>query len=346
MSSHNLPLSTCPAFRVETIRLLAETVHDALSAAVVQARSGGQRIDARGNRFDLPGSCLWACSYGMPLRLRFPDGRAWRVQFRRGGAGAVYTQRKVLHVDASCSTVHASTSEVDFGADYVQVVWRVTPELLVQKLAALTGSAIVQRLDISPVLPLGTPQAQAMLHTLDALLTLSETPARALARIMATELESAMLVGLLFSAQHQYRELLDRAAPTAAPWQVSRAEAFIAAHWDKPIQIEDIVAATGASARSVFRAFRQSRGCTPGQFVKQIRLQHARRLLRDTAQNLSVTEVALLCGFADLSGFSKEFARVFGTPPSYERREKSLVSSGPNKTPQRATSPKRPPRYN
>lgn len=328
MSADTLPLGAHPSFRVGTISQVAETVHNKLSATVVQAGGGRQRLDARGNVFDLPASSLWACSYGMPLRLRFPEGQPFRIQFRRRGAGEVRIQRNALAVDAAQSVIYAGGAEVDFGEDFEQVVWRAPPNLLVRKLAALTGSAVVKRLEIAPVLPLGTPQAQAMLRTLDALLMLSEAGTAAATKIMAGELENALLVGLLFSTQHNYRELLDRSAPAAAPWQVYRAESFMEANWDQSIRLEDIVAATGASARSLFRAFRQSRGYTPWQFLKQVRLLHAKRLLQDTEQDLSVTEIGLMCGFADLSSFSKEFSCAFGMPPSHERRRRANRQKG------------------
>ena len=98
-------------------------------------------------------------------------------------------------------------------------------------------------------------------------------------------------------------------------------------NWDKPITLEDIVTASGASARSVFRAFRQSRGYTPLQFRKHIRLLRAKQLLHDESAALSVTEVALICGFPDLSRFSKDFSRAFGVAPSTVlRKSKDLLA--------------------
>ena len=108
-----------------------------------------------------------------------------------------------------------------------------------------------------------------------------------------------------------------------------RAERYIEAHWDEPITIEDMVSATGASARSIFRAFKKSRGYSPFQFVKELRLQQARRMLDSDASDLTVTEVAVTCGFENLSRFSKDFSRAFGEPPSAVRNRRRGDSPRP-----------------
>jgi transposase-like protein len=106
------------------------------------------------------------------------------------------------------------------------------------------------------------------MQILESLLGVANAGPAAAADLIRAELESAFLASLLCAARHNYSDLLDRGGPAAAPWQVRRAESFIEANWDAPITLEDIVSATGASARSVFRAFRQSRGYTPLQFKK------------------------------------------------------------------------------
>ena len=161
-----------------------------------------------------------------------------------------------------------------------------------------------------------TPQSSALRQILEALLQSIDLSAAGAMRLVLPELENALLVSLLCTAQHTYRDLLDRPTAGAAPWQVHRVESYIEANWDQPLTLENIVSATGASARSIFRAFKQSRCYTPFQFAKQLRLQRAERLLRCSDPPLNVTEVPVACGFADLSRFSKDFSSAFGEPPS------------------------------
>ena len=111
-------------------------------------------------------------------------------------------------------------------------------------------------------------------------------------------------------------QLLERQPPSIAPWQVRRVEDYIAANWDQPIGVEDLAAATGASVRSIFRTFKQCRGYSPMEFVKQVRLRRAHEMLTCGDTTTSVTDVAFACGFGDLGRFSKDYRARFGALPS------------------------------
>lgn len=101
-----------------------------------------------------------------------------------------------------------------------------------------------------------------------------------------------------------------------AECNVCRIEAWIEAHLDRDIGIDDLAAAAGTSGRSVQIAFRRLRGCTPLQAVQRRRLEHARRLHEAAALQTSVTSTALDCGFSHLGRFSRAYHTVFGEKPS------------------------------
>lgn len=109
---------------------------------------------------------------------------------------------------------------------------------------------------------------------------------------------------------------LRRRPAAIAPWQVRRAEKYIEANWHRPIDAQDLAAATGASERSLFRAFRQARGYSPMEFVKRLRLRQAQRMLKFPEAATTVTTVALACGFGDLGRFSRDYRASFGELPS------------------------------
>jgi len=312
----DLPLSTHPDFRIRSVDSLADNLHARFLAAITGGAKTREPIDARGNRFVLPSTVLWSCSYSRPLRLKFPESQLLRVQFQRRGAGVTRAGREVIAVTEKQACVFAGEAEVDFPEDYVQLAWRVPLDTLERKLVALTGNPLARPLQFAPVMELLRPQSRAMLQLLESLLGLIDAGSTEPAGLLQSELESALLVAFLCSAESNFRQLLERRSPAAAPWQVRRAESFMEANWDKPFNLEALAAATGASARSLFRTFRHSRGCTPRRFLKQVRLQRARQLLLDPGSNLSVTDVALVCGFSDLSRFSKDFSRAFGMSPS------------------------------
>jgi len=67
-------------------------------------------------------------------------------------------------------------------------------------------------------------------------------------------------------------------------------------------------------SRSFSRYFR----CTLGEYVRSVRVEKSLRLM--SRRNLSLTEIATTCGFADQSHFTRSFKRIMGVTPSSYRK--------------------------
>jgi transcriptional regulator GlxA family with amidase domain len=93
-------------------------------------------------------------------------------------------------------------------------------------------------------------------------------------------------------------------------------EEYIEANWKQPLNIESLAAVTGGSARSIFKAFKETRGVSPMAFVKSVRLKHARALLQAKDETISVIDVAFQCGFLNPGHFARDYRRAFGELPS------------------------------
>jgi AraC-like DNA-binding protein len=63
----------------------------------------------------------------------------------------------------------------------------------------------------------------------------------------------------------------------------------------------------------VSRQFHQHFGCTLSEYVRHSRVARAQELLRHSA--LEISDIALVCGFADQSHFTNAFRRMTGRPP-------------------------------
>ena len=133
---------------------------------------------------------------------------------------------------------------------------------------------------------------------------------------VGSHLDATMMALMLASFRHRFSERYDRAAEPCAPYYVHRAEDYIRTHLREPISIEDLVAASDVSVRSLFNGFRRFRGLAPMAYVKALRLELARdELHRADPATRSVTEVALACGFTHMSKFARDFAARFGERP-------------------------------
>ena len=124
------------------------------------------------------------------------------------------------------------------------------------------------------------------------------------------------LVSLLALAAHP-----SAAASTARLSTVRKAEDFLIRHLTQPLTRSDLAEAVGASIRTISRGFREHHGVSPMAWLKARRLEAAQSELRDAVPGeVTVTEVALRCGFESLGRFAAEYRARFGETPSQTLR--------------------------
>lgn len=95
---------------------------------------------------------------------------------------------------------------------------------------------------------------------------------------------------------------------------------------ENPEPREALARLAKVSLRQLERLFRQHLGRSLGEHYLVLRLDQARDLLRQTS--LSVLEIALACGFASASHFSRSYGRRFGHPPRSERLQQRPAAQG------------------
>lgn len=93
---------------------------------------------------------------------------------------------------------------------------------------------------------------------------------------------------------------------------------YIRKNIDKNITLEELAQVSGMSPRYFCRVFRNMTGRTPIDYVNYYRIETASQMLITTGE--SVTEIALNCGFNDMSYFSKTFKKFKGISPSKFRQ--------------------------
>ena len=97
-----------------------------------------------------------------------------------------------------------------------------------------------------------------------------------------------------------------------------QAALWLEANAAEPVGLEDAARQAGLSPFHFLRVFREVTGATPHQYLLRLRLARAAKLLSERA--LPITDVALECGFADLSNFVRTFRRAAGVSPSGFRK--------------------------
>ncbi len=96
--------------------------------------------------------------------------------------------------------------------------------------------------------------------------------------------------------------------------RINRAIDYITDNLAGDLRLESVARAAAFSPFHFHRVFRAMVGETLNQFVKRVRLERALYLLshRDTP---ALTDIALACGFASSSDFSRSFKQRYGVPP-------------------------------
>ncbi|WP_067518068.1 GlxA family transcriptional regulator [Endozoicomonas ascidiicola] len=93
---------------------------------------------------------------------------------------------------------------------------------------------------------------------------------------------------------------------------------FIHQHFANDISIEDLCRLSDLNSRTLNRRFREAARITPMAYVRQIRLDQARDLLKNT--NLGIAEIAVQAGFSDPDYFARLFKRDYQLTPTEFRR--------------------------
>ncbi len=113
------------------------------------------------------------------------------------------------------------------------------------------------------------------------------------------------------------------------------------ANFEEPLTAVELAKLAGLSLRQVQRMFQVSLETTPTKYYLQLRLRRARELLLQS--QMSITQIAISCGFQSTCHFSKSYRALYGRTPRSERQPqhspKSFSATPPPKAASRARVP-------
>ncbi|MFV8451141.1 AraC family transcriptional regulator [Vibrio campbellii] len=136
--------------------------------------------------------------------------------------------------------------------------------------------------------------------------------------VMLTSLMQQLVIALSRMYQDQSQEL------PQTTLALSRALVFIEQHFsDVGVNSDAIAKAAFISKRQLERLFRQFLDTSPNQYLRDVQLNYATKLLCEENER-SVQHIAELCGFSDSNYFSKCFKQKFQHSPRNYRKEHFL----------------------
>lgn len=111
---------------------------------------------------------------------------------------------------------------------------------------------------------------------------------------------------------------LDEAGPAPAGARIARAMGFARTRLAQPPSVAEMAAAAALSESAFHEAFRRGTGRSPSAWLRDLRLEKAASLLRETA--LPIAEIALRTGFSDQAALTRAMKRETGLTPGAMRR--------------------------
>ena len=93
---------------------------------------------------------------------------------------------------------------------------------------------------------------------------------------------------------------------------IRRVKNYIQTMYMQPLRVESIAQMVNLDRRYLSRVFKERVGCSIQEYIIEVRMEQAKMCLEN---GTTVAQAARLCGYDDVSNFSKMFKRRYGTSP-------------------------------
>ncbi|MBX5450784.1 AraC family transcriptional regulator [Thermogemmatispora sp.] len=205
---------------------------------------------------------------------------------------------------------------------YLSLTLRLTPSQVTEVL--LSAGYVPKRSSAHAVNV--SPLDERLLDAVVRLVRLLETPEEApiLMPLVTREIIYRLLVG------EQGRRLCHLVLQGGMPSAITSAVTYLRRHFAEPLRIEHLARELGMSVSSLHHHFKAVTGLSPLRYLKQLRLQEARRLMLN--EGLDATSAAFRVGYQDVSHFNRDYRGLFGLPPVRDvqrlRQELEALAAG------------------
>ena len=304
-------------------------VQDYLSSVLVphKLRSQGQPLDFRHYGASVHNLAFNYIEYGhldAPIDMNAVDlGDSYVIRLTLAGLCELRRNRRELTLEAGkfIAINPNGPAQTRMHGDYTHFTIKIPGQYLRQTIAVELGFA-----PSDPVLfdlaPVSLSDNHHGLMSLVRLIwgDLSSSHPQLMTLRTGLHLERALLSSILATFEHNYSSQLHARGKVLLPHYIRKTIKFIEQHASEPLDLPDLVAASGVSTRSLHSSFRRFLATSPMAYLRTHRLNLARRQLSRADENgRSVTDIAFECGFTHLSKFASDFRLRFGVLPSQVR---------------------------
>lgn len=143
---------------------------------------------------------------------------------------------------------------------------------------------------------------------------------------MPKSLAKAHVQNLLLRLLLDILSLTIRGTQHAYSSGVRKALQHLGKHYQNPVSLSQLAVQSGTSVSYLKSHFKREAGMTPMEYLMWMRIEHSKRLLRET--KIPITNLAFQCGFATSQHFATVFRRLTGlTPRDYRHRSEASLKN-------------------
>lgn len=185
---------------------------------------------------------------------------------------------------------------------------------LIQVAQTAHETVVSDRVELVPTIVIADP----VIQLIEQLLRLELSNTEFGSRLYIESLIAALSVHLLRTYSTHQPKLSDRLAGVS-PRQLQPVIDYMHAHLQENLSLDRLAQILEVSRYYFIRIFKQTFGITPYQYLIQQRIERAQHLLKHS--KLSLTDIAIECGFANQSHLTNHFKRQVGTTPKIFRQK-------------------------
>lgn len=245
------------------------------------------------------------------------------ISLQAGHRRRIYHEGRARNHDFAAGSIYVRDFAEDYRADLDSAFDFILMELPRHAFERAAGERPGARLrSLACVTAMADP---LLLHLAQGLSTVLQRPQEASA-LFLDQLGEVMTTHLLDRYGGNLAHTRE-AGRTLSRLHEARAKEMLRSRLDGTVSIGEIADACHLSRSYFIRAFRETTGQTPLQWLQSQRMSVARGLLLESG--LTLAEIAAACGFADQSHFTRAFTQAEGRPPGHWRRQVSVPPRRP-----------------
>lgn len=304
----------------EDVTEICDTVSKTYCQHSLRRRSSHASIDARYCRVSFGTVSFNYLRYGADVAIE-PScfDSFYMLEIPLGGTAKLRYRDEEVVSDGSVGTLVSSQGAVksQWDRDTARLMVQVDRGFLERFATNMLGHAITRpiefRLAVDMSNGIGAGVRDYILHIAQQLTT---NPFLREHLLVERQIERTIAAMLLCGQPHTYSAEVSAVAQPGAPGYVARAYDYIMEHYRQDISIDDLVAVSGVSMRTLYAGFKRYKGVSPMLALKTKRLEAVREDLLDASAGDSVTDIVFRWGFTHLGNLSRDYKKRFGELPS------------------------------